>query len=148
MIPLISYVLTTTSQAVTHIWESRWFESMYTVQGKIDTHDMCTFHANPCMPLVRFLWKVPVRGNLSLVINSDRHSHCSRGKKELLTASPPRRLTDPWVPIQFLYPSQLLKQWRKPSICRQQATSVYWAPISIMWSVYSILAHEGQPIGP
>jgi hypothetical protein len=148
MIPLISYVLTTTSQAVTHIWESWWYESMYTMQGKIDTHDTYAFHANPCTPLVRFLWKVLVCGNLSLAVNSDRQSHCSRGKKELPTASPPRRLTYPLVPIQFLYASQLLRQWRRLSICRQQATSVYWPPISSMWSVYSILAHEGQPIGP
>jgi hypothetical protein len=34
IIPLINYVLTTTSQAVTHIRESWWFESMYTLQGK------------------------------------------------------------------------------------------------------------------
>jgi hypothetical protein len=25
-------------QAITHIWESRWFESMYTLQGKPDQH--------------------------------------------------------------------------------------------------------------
>jgi hypothetical protein len=57
-------VLTTTSQVVTHIRESRWFESMYTLQGKPDTHDTYTSRASPHMPLVRFLRGVPVRGNL------------------------------------------------------------------------------------
>jgi hypothetical protein len=38
---LISYVMTTTSQAVTHIQESQRFESMYTLQGKSDQHATC-----------------------------------------------------------------------------------------------------------
>jgi hypothetical protein len=53
-------------------------------------------------------------------------------KKEFPTTSPAHRLIDLWVPIQFLSPSQPLKQWRKPNICWQQATSVYCAHISSM----------------
>jgi hypothetical protein len=34
-IPLINYVKTATRQSVTHIRESRRFESMYNLQGKI-----------------------------------------------------------------------------------------------------------------
>jgi hypothetical protein len=37
-------------------------------------------------------------------------------KKELPTTSLAHRLTDLWVPIQFLSHPQPLKQWRKPSI--------------------------------
>jgi hypothetical protein len=50
---------------------------------------------------------VPVRGNLSRVINRVRQSHCSR-EKGLPTQSTARRLTDPWVCTQFL---SRAKQW-------------------------------------
>jgi hypothetical protein len=77
-------------QAVTHIWESRWFESMYNLQGKT----WPTRH-------VRFLRTVPVRGNLSWVINKVGQSHCSR-EKGLPTQSTAHRLTDPHVCTQFI----------------------------------------------
>jgi hypothetical protein len=64
IIPLINYVMIATRQAVTHIRELRWFESMYTLQGKSDTHDTYASHASPRTSLVCFLWKVYVRGNL------------------------------------------------------------------------------------
>jgi hypothetical protein len=38
--------------------------------GKSDTHDMYASHASLCMPHVRFLWVVHIRGNLSQAINS------------------------------------------------------------------------------
>jgi hypothetical protein len=38
MITLINYLMAATRQAVTHIRESRQFESMYTLQGKLDEH--------------------------------------------------------------------------------------------------------------
>jgi hypothetical protein len=44
---LISYVRTATRQAVTHIQESRWFKSMYTLEGKPDTYDTYASHASP-----------------------------------------------------------------------------------------------------
>jgi hypothetical protein len=53
---------------------------MYTLQGKPHTHYMYVFSACPRMPLVRFLWAVPVRGNLSRVINSVGQSHCYQEK--------------------------------------------------------------------
>jgi hypothetical protein len=57
--------VTVTRQAVTHIRESRWFELMYILQGKPDTHDTYASHASPRMLLIRFLRAIPVRGNLS-----------------------------------------------------------------------------------
>jgi hypothetical protein len=39
-------------------------------RGKPNTHDTYASHASPRALLVRFLWPVPVRGNLSLAINS------------------------------------------------------------------------------
>jgi hypothetical protein len=56
--------MTATRQAVTHIRESRCFESIYTLQEKPDIHVTYAFHARPHMPLVRFLRAVHVRGNL------------------------------------------------------------------------------------
>jgi hypothetical protein len=53
-----------TRQAVTHIRESRRFESMYNLQGKPDIHDMYASRASPRMSPVRFLWAVPIHGNL------------------------------------------------------------------------------------
>jgi hypothetical protein len=74
--------MTATRQAVNHIRESQRFESMYTLQGKPDTHGMYASCASPCTPLVRFLWATLVRGNLSLVINIVGQSHCSQEKRD------------------------------------------------------------------
>jgi hypothetical protein len=38
-------------------------------RGKSDQHDTYAFHTSPCTPGVRFLRAVPIRGNLSRVIN-------------------------------------------------------------------------------
>jgi hypothetical protein len=88
-------------QAVTHIWESRWFELMYNLQGKPNQHDTYASHNSPRMPGVRFLRAVPVCGNLSRVINRVGQSHCSR-EKGLLTQSLACQLTDARVRTQFL----------------------------------------------
>jgi hypothetical protein len=52
-------------------------ELMYTLQRKPDQHNMYASHANRCTPGVRFLWTVPVRGNLSWVTDGIRQSHYS-----------------------------------------------------------------------
>jgi hypothetical protein len=54
-------------QAVTHIWESQRFKSMYTLQGKPNKHGTYTFHASPSTPDVCFLRVIPVHDNLSRV---------------------------------------------------------------------------------
>jgi hypothetical protein len=51
--------MTATRQAVTHIRESRWFELMYILQGKPDTHDTYAFRANPRKPLVASYMQSP-----------------------------------------------------------------------------------------
>jgi hypothetical protein len=88
-------------QAVTHIRESRRFESMYTLQGKLDQHDTYASHTSPRTPGVRFLRAVPIRGNLPRAADRVGRSHCSR-EKGLSTQSPAHRLTDPRVRTQFL----------------------------------------------
>jgi hypothetical protein len=88
-------------QAVTHIRESRWFESMYTLQGKPDQHDTYASHTSPRTSGVRFLRAVSICGNLPWAADRVGWSHCSQ-EKGLLTQSPARRLTDPQVRTQFL----------------------------------------------
>jgi hypothetical protein len=46
-------------------------------KGKSDQHDTYASHASLCTPGVHFLWAVPVRGNLSRVINRVGLMHCS-----------------------------------------------------------------------
>jgi hypothetical protein len=47
-------------------------------RGKLDQHVTYASHASPRMPDVRFLRAVPVRGNLSWVIDRVEQAHCSR----------------------------------------------------------------------
>jgi hypothetical protein len=70
-------------------------------RGKSNQHDTYTFHTSPRMPGVRFLWAVPIRGNLSWVVNRVGQSYCS-WEKGFPTQSPARRLTDPHVRTRFL----------------------------------------------
>jgi hypothetical protein len=70
-------------------------------RGKPDQHDIYASHTSPRTPGVRFLRAVPVRGNLSWVVNRVGQSHCSR-EKGLPTQSTTRRLIDPRVCTQFL----------------------------------------------
>jgi hypothetical protein len=66
---LISYVKTATNKRLL-ISESHGDLNRYTpYRGKSNQHDSYASHASPCMSGVRFLWVVPVRGNLSWVIN-------------------------------------------------------------------------------
>jgi hypothetical protein len=77
------------------ISESRGDSNQCTLcREKPDQHDTYASHASPPTPGVRFLRVVPVRGNLSRVIDRVEQGHCSR-EKGLLTQSPARRLTDP-----------------------------------------------------
>jgi hypothetical protein len=60
-------------------------------RGKPDQHDTYAFHVSPRTPSVCFLRVVPVRGNISWVINRVGWMHCSR-EKVLLT--PPLSLAE------------------------------------------------------
>jgi hypothetical protein len=58
-------------------------------RGKPDQHDMYASHASPRTPGVCFLRAVPVRGNLSWVVNRVRRMHCSREKSAPNSTSQP-----------------------------------------------------------
>jgi hypothetical protein len=85
---------------VTHIRESRRSESMYTLQGKSDTHDLYASRVSPHTPIVCFLWAVSVYGNLSRWLNRVRQIHCSKKMWSQLHLS--ARLSSPRDPPQFL----------------------------------------------
>jgi hypothetical protein len=66
---LNSYVKTVTNKRLL-IFESRDdLNRCISYKGKPDQHDTTASHSSPRMPGVRFLWAVPIRGNLSRVIN-------------------------------------------------------------------------------
>jgi hypothetical protein len=56
---------TAARQSVTHIRESQQFKSMYTLWGKLNTHNMYAFCVSPRMSLIRFLRTILIHGNLS-----------------------------------------------------------------------------------
>jgi hypothetical protein len=97
-------------------------------RGKPDQHDTYASHTSPHTPDVRFLWAVPVRGNLSRVINRVRQSYCS-WEKRLPTQSTACRLTDPWVHTQFLSRANQWSSEESQKIYQQQATRLT-GPIS------------------
>jgi hypothetical protein len=74
----INYVLTVTRPAITHIWESWQFESMYILHEKLDTHNTYASCISPHTSLIRFLRTVLIRGNLSYWPNRVGQMHCSR----------------------------------------------------------------------
>jgi hypothetical protein len=78
---------------------------------KLDQHATYASHASSRMLGVRFLWAVPVRGNLSRVVDRVEHAHCSR-EKGLPTQSstPADRSTGPY-PVSL--PNQPMKQWEQ-----------------------------------
>jgi hypothetical protein len=49
-------------------------------RGKPDQHDTCASHASPHTSGVRFLWAVPVHGNLLRVVGRVGRMHCTREK--------------------------------------------------------------------
>jgi hypothetical protein len=94
---------------------------MYTLQGKPDQHDTYASHASPCTHGVCFLGVVPIRDNLSQVIDRVEQCHCSR-EKGLSTQSTSHWLTDLWIRIQFLSQANLEATGAKPNIYRRQTT--------------------------
>jgi hypothetical protein len=115
-------------QAVTHIRESRRFESMYTLQGKTrptrhvrfphqSTYTRCT---------------LPVGGPRAWKPSTSRRQSWTESLlarkrvPDTIPSTPADRSTGPY-PVSL--PSQPIKQWRKPNIHQQQATR-FTGPIS------------------
>jgi hypothetical protein len=98
---LISYVKIVTNKRLL-ISESRGDSNRCVpCRGKPDQYDTYASHTSPRMLSARFPRVVPVRGNLSWVVDRVGQSHCS-WEKGLLTQSTARQLIDPWAHTQFL----------------------------------------------
>jgi hypothetical protein len=114
-------------------------------RGKPDQHATYASHSNPRTSAIRFLRVVPVRDNLSLTPTKSKQAPTPGGSlgNQIQTGpavvlgrliSPPMR--QPWSRGERFPPNGYT------------ATSAYWAHITSMRSVRSILARGGQPNGP
>jgi hypothetical protein len=115
-------------QAVTHIRESRRFESMYTLQGKTRPIRHIRFphqsmYARPMLPA----------GGLRTWQPFASHQHSwteslllRKRAPDTIPSTPADRFTGPH-PVSL--PSQPIKQWRKPHIYQRQTTRLA-GPIS------------------
>jgi hypothetical protein len=116
LIKLSTWWLPQTSD--THIRESRRFESMYALQGKTQP----TWHVRFPRQSMYAQRTLPAGGwqswTESLLLR--------KRAPDTIHNSPINRSVGPY-PVSP--PSQLMKQWRKPNICRQQATRLT-GPIS------------------
>jgi hypothetical protein len=132
-------------QAVTHIRESRRFESMYTLQGKIRP----TCHVRFPLQFMHARHTLPVGSPGTWQPFTSSHE----------VETNPYSWKKSWQP-KTDWPSRHLGWPRSSShattLSRRKkfrhniyiATSAYWAHITSMQSVCSILACGGQPIGP
>jgi hypothetical protein len=127
------------------ISESRGDSNRYTpCRGKPDQHVMYASHSSPCTPDVHFLRAVPVRDNLSLAPTKSKHAPTpgrSLGNQ---------RQTVPAVVLGDLIPPAMQQPWSREERFQPNGyttTSAYWAHITSMRSIRSILARGGQTIG-
>jgi hypothetical protein len=86
---LISYVKTLTRQAVTNIRGSQRFESMYTLQGTIQSacHTLSMLGLHMALDYTYLTWSVYI--NISRVVNRVGRMHCSREKNAPDSTSQP-----------------------------------------------------------
>jgi hypothetical protein len=132
--------------AVTHIWESRRFESMYTLQGKTrpTRHTLSTLSMHMVQDHTYLIWSI----YSNLLWDTDRFERIPQlPRKGLPTQSTAHRLTDPRVRTKFLSWANQWSSRRKPSSCRWPTTQLTGSTNTSMRSVRSILARGGQPIG-
>jgi hypothetical protein len=114
-------------------------------RGKPDQHATYASHSSPRMPGVRFLRVVPVRDNLSLAPTKLKQAPTPR------RSLGNQRQTGPAVVLGDLIPTPMRQPWSRGERFRSNgyiAKSAYWAHITSMRSIRSILARRGQPNGP
>jgi hypothetical protein len=102
-------VLTVTKRVITHIRESWGFKSIYILQEKSDTHDTYTL-------MISYMWQ------LFTLTQQSWTDPTALEKKGLPSQFTARRLTDPRVQLQFLFPNN---HWSS-----RLKTIIYW------WTCY------------
>jgi hypothetical protein len=106
-------------------------------RGKPDQHATYASHSSPRMPDVRFLRAVPVRDNLSLAPTKLKQA------PKLGRSLGNQRQTGSAVVLGDLIPPPMRQPWSRGERFQPNghaATSAYWAHITTMRSVRSILA--------
>jgi hypothetical protein len=114
-------------------------------RGKPDQHATYASHSSPRTPGVRFLWAVPIRDNLSLAPTKSKQAP-TPGRRH-----GNQRQTGLAVVLGDLIPPPMRQPWSRGERFWPNgytATSAYWAHITSMRSVRSILACGGQPNDP
>jgi hypothetical protein len=114
-------------------------------RGKPDQHATYVSHTSPRMPGIRFLRAVLVRDNLSLAPTKSKQA------PTLGRSLDNQRQIDPAVVLGGLIPPPMRQPWSRGKKFWPNGyttTSAYWAHITSMRSIRSILAHGAQHIGP
>jgi hypothetical protein len=128
------------------ISESRGDSNRCTLcRGKPDQHATYASHSSPRTPGVHFLRAVSVRDNLSLAPTKSKQTPTTRRIRGN------QRQTGPAVDLGDLILPPMRQPWSRGERFRPNgytATSAYWAYITSMRSVRSILVHGGQPNDP
>jgi hypothetical protein len=128
------------------ISESRGDSNRCTLcRGKPDQHATYASHSSPRTSGVHFLWAVSIRDNLSLAPTKSKQTPTTR------RICGNQRQTGPAVDLGDLILPPMRQLWSRGERFRPNgytATSAYWAYITSMRSVRSILVHGGQPNDP
>jgi hypothetical protein len=114
-------------------------------RGKPDQHATYASHSSPRTPGVCFLRAVLVCDILLLAPTKLKHAPTS-GR-----SLGNQRQTGPVVVLGDLIPPPMRQPWSRGERFQPNgyiATSAYWAHITSMRSIRSILVHGGQPNGP
>jgi hypothetical protein len=112
---------------------------------KSDQHIMHASHSSPHTSGVRFLWVVSIRDNLSLTPTKSKHAPTRERSLDN------QRQTGPAIVFGGIILPPMRQPWSKGERFRPNGyttTSAYWAHITSMRLVCSILARRGQPNGP
>jgi hypothetical protein len=139
-------------QTVTHIRESRWFELIYTLQGKTQStrHMLSTLsprmvqdHTYPTWSTYSNpLWDADRFGRILLLLRKMAPDIIHSTSADWPVGP------YPWVHTQFLFQANQWSNRCKPNSCRWLTIRLTESINTSMWLVRSILAIGGQPIGP
>jgi hypothetical protein len=111
-------------------------------RGKLDQHAMYASHSSPRTSSVRFLRAVPVRDKLSLAPMKSKQA----ATPEISIGN--QRQTGPAIVLGGPIPPPMRQPWsrgKKFQPSGYTTTSAYWAHITSMRSVRSILARGANP---
>jgi hypothetical protein len=129
-----TFLLQNSMYQITHIWESRRFESMYTMRGKPDQHATHIPHSVRVWLLTIHISRSQHIATFCVVINRFKQIHYP-WEEGLPSQSTTRWLTNPYVRTQLLSYNSQWSSGEKISFCWQLATTLT-GPISLVCDQY------------